>query len=385
MEKRIFAAGAIATGLILGGCADSGSDTGPEPQAEESAASVASFSYPDGSPHPVTEWGDPDLQGMWPIMHLITTPLQRPGNMPEGERMRTAEEIAQAQASMDSRDARYDEMVESNSLGMGGWAESTQTVGAIEVRYLTSYPEDGQVPALTARGEELRPEFGSSWSTEGGDGIFEHHEEDFDTWDRCITRGMPNSMLPFNYNNGIRIVQSPGFVVIDLEMIHESRIVPIDREPLDPAITQWMGEPRGHWEGATLVVETTNYNGKVGMTNVGIPGSPRGDTPSTTNMRTVERFTRVSDDRIEYELTIEDPEVLTDKWVISYPVFLDNEYAFFEYACHEDNTAVRNFIETSRYERQNPEEFAPPPGRGGFGGGGRRGGGPGGRGGPPPQ
>jgi hypothetical protein len=182
-------------------------------------------------------------------------------------------------------------------------------------------------------------------------------------------------MLPFNYNNGIRIIQSPGYVIIDLEMIHESRIVPIDREPLDPAIRQWMGASRGHWEGATLVVETTNY--KVGMTNAGIPGSPQGDTPSTTGMRTTERFTRVAANEIQYEMTIEDPEVLTDKWTISYPMYLDTEYQFFEYACHEDNTAVRNFIETSRYERANPAEFAQPAGgRGGFGGG--RGGPPGG-------
>jgi len=183
-------------------------------------------------------------------------------------------------------------------------------------------------------------------------------------------------MLPFNYNNGVRILQSPGYVIIDLEMIHESRIVPIDRDPLDPAIRQWMGEPRGHWEGSTLVVETTNYNGEVGMTNAGIPGSPTGDTPSTTAMRTVERFTRVGPDQIDYEMTIEDPEVLTDKWTISYPMYLDTEYQFFEYACHEDNTAIRNFIETSRYERANPDEFPAPAPRG-QGPGGGRGGAPG--------
>jgi uncharacterized membrane protein YgcG len=120
------------------------------------------------------------------------------------------------------------------------------------------------------------------------------------------------------------------------------------------------------------------------MTNAGIPGSPTADTPTTTGFRTVERFTRVAPNQIDYEMTIEDPEVLTDKWTISYPMYLDTEYAFFEYACHEDNTAVRNFIETSRYERAHPEEFVQPAGgRGGFGGGGGagRGGFGGGRGG----
>ena len=158
--------------------------------------------------------------------------------------------------------------------------------------------------------------------------------------------------FPFNYNNGIEIHQAPGYVVVRLEMIHEARVVPVDgRAPLDPAIKQWMGESRGHFEGNTLVVETTNFNGLGGMTNVGIPGSPRGDTPTTTNMKITERFTRTDDDTIQYEMYVEDPEVLTQPWKARYPMQRDDSYQFFEYACHEDNTAVRNYIVTSRYER----------------------------------
>jgi hypothetical protein len=168
-------------------------------------------------------------------------------------------------------------------------------------------------------------------------------------------------MLPYNYNNGIQILQSPGYVVINLEMIHEARIVPIDAPALDPAIKQWLGESRGHWDGATLVVETTNFTGKVGMVIVGIPGGPRGNLPTTTNMKLTEKFTRVGADRIDYEMTIDDPEVLTDKWTISYPMFSDPKYKFFEYACHEDNTAVRNFIETSRFERGLTKDGKPKP------------------------
>jgi len=332
----------------------------------------AEYTYPDGSPLPTTEWGDPDLQGMWPIMHLFTTPLQRPAQFGE-RRFRTEEEIAQAQASMDRRDESYHRMVENNQLGMGGWAESTTTVDAIALTSLTSYPPDGQFPGLTARGEELVPLFGSDDTRS----VFDSPTDDFDQWDRCITRGLPMSMLPFNYNNGIRIIQSPGFVVIDLEMIHESRIIPVtDRPPLDSEIRQWLGESRGYWDGPTLVIETTNFNGESNMTISGVPGGVRGDTPTTTGMRTIERLTRVADNRIDYEMTIEDPEILNDKWTISYPMILDPTYQFFEYACHEDNTAVRNFIETSRYERAHPEEFAQPAGGRGFGGG-RRGGGPG--------
>lgn len=345
MNERILALGVTAASIALVAC--SGSESGGDSQA----AATPSYTYPNGSPHPVTSWGDPDLQGMWPIMHLIATPLQR--NPQYGDRrLLNDEEWAAAQENLQRRDERYQAEISSNSMGMGHWAESTLRSDAARLTSLISYPEDGRFPALTARGEELRPQFGSSWSTEQSGEGFDSPTGDFDTWDRCITRGMPNSMLPFNYNNGIRIIQSPGYVVIDLEMIHESRIVPVDgRPPLESEIQQWMGESRGYWDGATLVVETTNYNGQVGMTNVGTPGSPRGDTPSSTSMRTVERFTRINDERIEYEMTIEDPVVLTDRWTVSYPMFRDPEYRFFEYACHEDNSAVRNFIETSRYER----------------------------------
>jgi hypothetical protein len=372
MNERFLALGLISASAVLVACSGS-SDSELAADVAPAAAETPGFTYPDGSPHPVTSWGDPDLQGMWPIMHLFTTPLQRPEQFGD-RRLRTPEEIAQAQAGMDRRDASYQQMVEDRKLGMGGWAESTTRVDAIELTSLISYPENGRFPGLTARGEELRPLF------EGDDTpgqIFDSPTEDFDAWDRCITRGLPSSMLPYNYNNGVRIIQSPGYVVIDLEMIHESRVIPVDgRPPLESEITQWMGEPRGYWDGATLVVETTNFTGQVNQIIAGIPGAPRGEFPTTTSMRTTERLTRVSDNRIDYEMTIEDPEVLNDKWTISYPMILDPEYRFYEYACHEDNTAVRNFIETSRYERANPDEFpAPPPGGpGGFGGGPRGGG-----------
>ena len=164
--------------------------------------------------------------------------------------------------------------------------------------------------------------------------------------------GLPPSMFPFMYNNGIEILQAPGYVVVRLEMIHEARVIPIDgRAPLDPAITQWLGESRGHWDGNALVVETTNFNGQTGMTNIGIPGSPQGDTPTTTGMKITERFTRTDNDTIQYEMSVSDPEVLTQPWKARYPMQRDDSYQFFEYACNEDNTAIRNYIVTSRYER----------------------------------
>jgi hypothetical protein len=336
MKQRIHALLLVATILALAGCSSDG--TGPSTQA-------ATFKYPDGSPHPVTPWGDPDLQGNWPIMHLFATRLQRDTKFGERRELNDGEWQA-AEEGLKRRDERYQEEIKTNKMGMGHWAETTTRTEAARLTSLISYPPDGQLPALTARGEDLAPTFHSDDTQTVFDSV-----NDFDAWDRCITRGLPASMLPFNYNNGIRIHQAPGYVVIDLEMIHEARVVPLGLPPLDPAIKQWMGESRGHFEGATLVVETTNFTGKAPMLIAGIPGGVRGPRPSTVNMKTTERFKRVSNDRIDYEMTIEDPEIQADKWTISYPMFLDPEYKFFEYACHEDNTAVRNFIATSQFER----------------------------------
>jgi len=230
---------------------------------------------------------------------------------------------------------------------MGHWAEASHHNDAARLTSLLVEPANGRFPELTERGKELASKMVSSWTGK----VFDK-PADFDTWDRCITRGLPPSMFPFMYNNGIEILQAPGYVVVRLEMIHEARVIPVDgRAALDPAITQWMGESRGHWEGNTLVVETTNFNGIGGMTNIGTPGSPPGDTPTTTGMKITERFTRTDNDTIQYEMSVSDPEVLTQPWKARYPMQRDDTYQFFEYACNEDNTAIRNYIVTSRYER----------------------------------
>ena len=307
---------------------------------------AGALKYADGSPQPVTPWGDPDLQGMWPIMHLFATNLQR--NPQYGDRRElTDEEWKRAEAVLRAREDRYQEEIKTGKMNMGHWAESTTRTEATRLTSLISYPANGRMPALTEKGKALVPSFRSDDTRT----VFDS-PEDFDAWDRCITRGLPSSMLPYNYNNGIQILQSPGYVVLNLEMVHEARIVPVDgRPPLPGAIQQWMGESRGHWEGTTLVVETTNFNGRVHMLITGIPGKPQGDWPSSPNMKVTERFKRVSARQIDYEMTIEDPEVLTDKWMISYPMYQDPDYFWYEYACHEGNSAIRNFIEASRFER----------------------------------
>jgi hypothetical protein len=325
--------------------ADPGANAAAKSAAAPKAGAAAKFSYADGSPAPVTPWGDPDLQGTWPIMNLFATRLQRDPKYGT-RRYLNDEEWKAAEEILKRRDERYQTEIKNHKLGMGHWAESTTRTDAARLTSLISYPPDGRIPGLTEHGKELQPLFKSDDTGKVFDSPL-----DFDAWDRCITRGLPSSMLPYNYNNGIQIFQSPGYVVVSLEMIHEARIIPIDRQPLDSNIKEWMGESRGHWEGSAFVVETTNFNGKAAMVITGIPGGQPSNTPTTPDMKITERFTRVSDERIDYEMTIEDPSVLTDKWTVSYPMFLDPKYTLYEYACNEDNTAIRNFIVTSRYER----------------------------------
>jgi hypothetical protein len=159
-------------------------------------------------------------------------------------------------------------------------------------------------------------------------------------WERCITRGVPGIMLPSNYNNGYEIRQSPGLVVIHHEMIHETRVIPVDGRPrLPPKVRLWMGDSRGRWDGNTLIVETTNFNDRGWITNNGASGRLRG-VPISEALKVTERFTRVSENLINYEFAVEDPNVYDAPWKVAMPLNLDPNYRILEYACHEGNNAM---------------------------------------------
>ncbi len=291
---------------------------------------------------PKTAWGEPDLQGMWPLNHLIATPFQRQpkyGN----RRLMTDEEYAAAQKSAEGRNKRFES---------GAIPQADSGTEVLRLTSLLSDPPDGRFPALTPKGKEMYEKMHGSYKP--GQTVFDS-PADFDSWDRCITRGMPVSMEPRNYNNGIRIMQSPGYVLIVLEMAHEVRIIPTNgRPPLDASIKEWMGESRGRWEGNTLVVETTNFNGRGDLTNAGVPGSPP-LTPASEQERVTERFTRTDNDTIEYQMRVEDPDVIVSPFTVEYPMKRDNKYQMFEYACHEGNEAIRGYIVNSRFERAHPK------------------------------
>jgi hypothetical protein len=290
---------------------------------------------------PRTPWGDPDLQGMWPIDKLNGTPVQRPESFGD-RRYLTDGEYAERVERLRGLNARYDDEIANNKMGSGHWAEMGRPN---RLTSLIVEPANGRLPPLTPEGERRSATMTSSWSNIPFDKV-----SDFNALDRCITRGMPASMFPFMYNSGIEIMQSPGYVVIRLELVHESRVVPVEgRAPLPSDIVQWLGESRGRFDGDTLVIETTNFNGETPMLIVGPGGKP---IPTSREMRIVERLTRTASDTIDYEIAVEDPVVLAEPWKAAFPLQRDDGYRMFEYACHEDNSAIRNFIETSRFERR---------------------------------
>jgi hypothetical protein len=164
-------------------------------------------------------------------------------------------------------------------------------------------------------------------------------------WERCITRGVPGSMWPGAYNNGHQIVQTPGYVVLHSEMIHEARVIPLAGQHPAAHVRSWDGDARGHWEGGTLVVDTTNFNGKGWSATNAASGVLRG-VPQSQAAHIVERLTRVDEDTIQYEATIDDPSVFTRPWKVAFPLNRDERYRIFEYACHEGNHSLENVLGT---------------------------------------
>ncbi len=316
---------------------------------------------PAGWVHPKTPWGDPDLQGLWPLSYVGSTMMQRcggdqgrpgPPNCDPNRAFRTEEEYKAALAAAAKQVDRY---ADNAKQGEAGRAFLTGLLDFTVPQRQTSLivdPPNGRLPEMTAEGKRLSALMKSSWPLPGETLVWDS-PTDFDTWDRCITRGMPASMFPFRYNNGVQILQVPGYVIINLEMIHDSRIVPVNGlPPLSGAIKQWMGVSRGRWEGNTLVVETTNFKAGASGVNIATVGAPPGNRfPTSEQMRITERITRLNHDFLLYEIKTEDPVVLTRSWTARFPLKLDNEFRMEEYGCHEGNRAIPDWISSSRAER----------------------------------
>jgi hypothetical protein len=339
---------------------------------------------PKGWVHPKTAWGDPDLTGIWPIAHglNLVRSCPRAGGPGRGRGGEAAAPAAVAAAppcdpnniALFKTEAVYTAEVEralgirrvgdnaTQALARGDFGAALQG-GVTDPTFperqtsMIVEPANGKLPELTPEGKRRSALMRSSWALPGEVQTWDQ-PEDFDSWDRCITRGMPSSMMPYRYNNGIHIFQAPGMVVLSLEMIHEDRIIYTDgRAPLKPVHKHYMGEPRGRWEGNTLVVTTTNYKEGPSGTNIGVFGSPPGNRfPVSEQMKTTERFTRLNDNTILYEMKIEDPVIMVEPYTVRYPLRLDNSYEWWEYNCHEGNRTIRDYINSSRAERAKAQK-----------------------------
>jgi hypothetical protein len=313
---------------------------------------------PTGAAPQRTAWGDPDLRATYNLdmINQGRIAFARPDEF--GERFwLTDEEFARRLEAARRSDAAYNEENSRGTRGLEAWMQAEPFARRTS---MLVEPADGKLPALTPQAEALRAAGRTSWFTEGRsyDWI-----DDFDTWDRCISRGFPASMLPFRYNNGVRIFQAPGFVVIHFEMLGD-RIIPLARSEHRPAaVESWMGSSLGHWEGQTLVVETTRIKTGDGATrdvwhraasplNVATGVLSNNAIPVTDQAKAVERFTRTGPDALVYELTYSDPPVFAAPWTARVTWTRDDGYQMYEYACHEGNVSIRNHIMASRAERR---------------------------------
>jgi hypothetical protein len=316
---------------------------------------------PAGWTQPKTPWGDPDLQGIYPENFVGSVPFQRcAGRARAGappcdshKAFLTEEEFKAAQARAAQAPDRFQQAEKEGQTGREFLRGVTDPEPPQRQTAFVFDPPDGKLPALTAEGKRVGDQMKSSWAMAGEHLVFNSYE-DFDVKDRCITHGMPASMFPFHYNNGIQIIQAPGEVVILIEMIHDVRVIPLnDTSPPPPAtVTDWLGFSRGHWEGNTLVVETTNVKTGAMMVNSAMPGTPQVHIPTSDAMKIVERFTRINDDYLIYQITVDDPVMMTAPWTARLPWKRDENYKLLEYACHEDNRMVRDWINVSRAEQE---------------------------------
>jgi len=338
MSYRLFASATVGAAVLLAAIPLFGQSISPaaKPAATNAPTTKSAKPYTPAK----TPWGDPDLQGQWPADANI--PMQRPLTQAEKgalspDELAKKEEQFRKQAEQDGEEFVPAKGGTTTINPPTYWVEHTKPDAQTS---LVVDPPDGRIPALTPEGQQRLKQL------RGGLGPGSHFPttvnswEDFDDYSRCISRGLLSSMLPTLYNFGNQIVQAPGYVAIRNEMIHETRVIPTDGRPhAGQNIRSYMGDSVGHWEGNTLVVETTNFNGEIGIGGSG---------PTTPALKLVERFTRVAPDQLSYDVTISDPGTWTKPWKLHMPYKLDPHYVVYEYACHEGNYMMLNALKGAR-------------------------------------
>lgn len=293
--------------------------------------------------------GQPDLQGIW--TNATITPFERPAAL--AAKAKLTEEEAAAIERQTAKNRENPPPPRDGDVGTDLWLELGTKVVSTRQTSLVVDPPDGRVP-LTAEAERIH--------------AFQlaHNADSYEymsLWDRCITRGFPGGMFPGGSDNAYQIIQTPGYVVIAHEMIHEAQIVPLTDKHAPPGARQLNGDSIGRWEGNTLVVDTTNFNGHGQISTSAATGRMKA-MPHTEQLHVVERFTRIDPDTIDYRVTIDDPPMYAKPWTVSLPLTRDDKYRIFEYACHEGNQATVLELSGGRaQEREAAREPAKTPSR----------------------
>ena len=281
---------------------------------------------------PRTPDGQPDFQGVW--TNATITPFERPPEL-AGKAFLTDQEAAELEKKAAGN--RVDRAPAPGDVGNynQAWFDSGSKVVSTKQTSLVVVPANGRVPVKPAA--EAKRDYDLAHVADS--------YEYMSVWDRCITRGVPAGMFPAGYNNAYQIMQTRDKFVLLYEMIHEARVIPLDGRPHAGAgVRSYLGDSRGHWEGNTLVIETTNFNGKAG-----IPGNP---VLASTELKIVERLTRVEPELLRYEATVIDPRTYTKPFTIAVPFTSPPGYQVLPYECHEGNLALHNILSAARSEER---------------------------------
>jgi hypothetical protein len=337
MSPRYLASTALAAAVLL-----SVSAVAQTPKPAPTAAQAKPTTPQKKWVAPRTPWGDPDLQGSYSNLSENGTPMERPNEF-VGRQLQDikGDELVAIKQGIQNRTVQ-------NFAGPlhapdSWWQADLNLVKGSQAWFVID-PEDGKIPAMTAEAN-ARIAANAAARRALGHGPADSWE-DRSYYDRCITRGMPGSMLPVIYGNSYEIVQGPGFVAISYEMIHETRIIPLNSPPhVGPSILSYMGDARGHWDGNTLVVETTNFKDATAFRNA-----------NGATLKLTERFTRTAPDTVSWSVTVDDPKTWTRPWTFAMPLTRDATQPVLEYGCHEGNLGLRNILSAARAEEKAAAE-----------------------------
>ena len=333
---------ALAVFSLVGSpvAAQTAAKSAPATPAKRPAAAKAAYKAPR------TPWGDPDVTGTYTNKYENGTPFEKPDTFGE-RKIEDVDDEELKEILQERQQQAIDRLpfVSGDPEGRIGpphhWREMFDITKGSRP-WLVTTPVDGKIPAQlpeVARRSAARQ--AARIAAGRGRGQFDSYE-DRSLYDRCITRGLPGSMIPAIYGSSYEILQGPGYVAIRYEMIHETRVIPLDNHAhVGKNIRLDMGDARGHWEGDTLVVETTNFTDRSAYRNAN---------PET--LRLVERFTASGPNRVEWAVTVDDPTTWAQAWTFEMPLTKDASEAVFEYGCHEGNYALANMLSAARAEER---------------------------------